>query len=135
MGKKMIQHVHLMPFAACALRAAALVTNGALQERAAQQLAGDRQLVDQLLTRLKGSITKMNQRRRLKSTPVRPTLQFSSHQAILAASQGRRILRRKVASNLLKSLRVGSIEPVDGFQMGRGNSDQPAYKFDFSVPN
>jgi hypothetical protein len=44
------------------------------------------------------SFIRMNQRRRLKSTPVRPTLQFSSHHAILAASQGRRILRRKVAS-------------------------------------
>ena len=46
-----------MPFAACALRAAALVTNGALQQRAAQQLAGDRQLVDKFLARLKGQIT------------------------------------------------------------------------------
>src|SRR5205823_9446016 len=48
------QDMHLVPFAARAFRAAALVTNGALQQRAAQQLAGDRQLVDQLLARLKG---------------------------------------------------------------------------------
>ncbi|WP_392691337.1 hypothetical protein [Bradyrhizobium sp. RDI18] len=41
-----------MPFAARAFRAAALVTNRALQQRAAQQLTGDRQLPDKLLTRL-----------------------------------------------------------------------------------
>ncbi|TYO62040.1 DNA modification methylase [Bradyrhizobium hipponense] len=51
------QDMHLVPFAARAFRAAALVTNGALQQRTAQQFAGDRQLADKLLTRLKGSLT------------------------------------------------------------------------------
>jgi hypothetical protein len=48
--------MHLMPFAARAFRAAALVTNGALQQRAAQQFAGDRQPADKLLAGLKGLI-------------------------------------------------------------------------------
>src|SRR5438045_1829163 len=44
----------------------------------------------------------MNQCCRFKSTPIRPTLQFSPHQAILAASQDRRVLRRKVAMPVRK---------------------------------
>nr|WP_108523347.1 hypothetical protein [Bradyrhizobium algeriense] len=42
------QHVHLVPFAARTFRAAALVTNRALQQRTTQQFAGDRQLADKL---------------------------------------------------------------------------------------
>jgi hypothetical protein len=40
----------------------------------------------------------MNQYRRFKSTPIRPTLQFSLHYATLGTLQAERFLRRKVAS-------------------------------------
>src|ERR1700694_3145876 len=45
------QNKHVMPFAACTLRASLGVSDGALQQRAAQQVAGDRQFADQLLAR------------------------------------------------------------------------------------
>ena len=48
--------MHLMPLTTRAFRAAALVTNNAFQQRAAQQLTSDWQLVDKLVARLKGSI-------------------------------------------------------------------------------
>src|SRR5262249_7706819 len=51
------EDIHLVSFAASAFGAAALVTNGALKQRAAQELAGDRQLGDKLLASLQGSIT------------------------------------------------------------------------------
>src|SRR5712692_6086170 len=47
---------HLVTFAARALRTADPVTNNALQQRAAQHFAGDREPVHKLLARLKGSI-------------------------------------------------------------------------------
>src|SRR5205814_9298114 len=50
------EDIHLVPFAARAFWAAARVTNDALEQRATQQFAGDRQLTDKLLARLKGSI-------------------------------------------------------------------------------
>jgi hypothetical protein len=46
----------LVSLAARAFGAAALVTNGALKQRAAQQLTGDRQLGDKLLAGVQGSI-------------------------------------------------------------------------------
>jgi hypothetical protein len=63
----------------------------------------------------------MNQRRRLKSTPVRPTLQFSSHQAILAASQGRRILRRKVANRVVGHISDEIVVGLSQFAEKPGN--------------
>jgi hypothetical protein len=45
-----------MPFAARAFRAVFGVSDGALQQRAAQQLAGDRQFADQLLARSECSL-------------------------------------------------------------------------------
>ena len=50
------QHEHLVPFAARAFRAALSMSDPTLQQRAAQQLAADRQLADKLVPRLKGSI-------------------------------------------------------------------------------
>src|SRR5687768_7071328 len=51
------QHRDRMAFAARAARAAALVADHALQQRAAQQLCGDRQIVDQLPARSKDTVT------------------------------------------------------------------------------
>src|SRR5262249_2682955 len=51
------QDRHRMALAARAARAARLVANDALQQRAAQQLPGDRQIFDQLLTRQKSSVS------------------------------------------------------------------------------
>src|ERR1700682_2661568 len=51
------QNKHVMPFAACTLRASLGVSDGALQQRAAQQVAGDRQFADQLLARSQGPLT------------------------------------------------------------------------------
>src|ERR1700716_1305844 len=48
------QDKHVMPFAARAFRASFGVSDRALQQRAAQQVAGDRQFADQLLARSKG---------------------------------------------------------------------------------
>ena len=45
------QNKHVMPLAACALRAIFGVPDRAFQQRAAQQFAGDRQFADQLLAR------------------------------------------------------------------------------------
>ena len=55
------QNKHLMPFAACALGAVFGVVDRALQQRAAQQLAGYRQFADQLLARSQGSLTNYSQ--------------------------------------------------------------------------
>ena len=55
------QNKHLMPFAACALGAVFGVVDRALQQRAAQQLAGYRQFADQLLARSQGSLTNHSQ--------------------------------------------------------------------------
>ena len=51
------QNKHLMPFAARALRASFCVSDRALQQRATQQLAADRQLAHQLLARSQGLLT------------------------------------------------------------------------------
>src|SRR5262245_5274848 len=50
------EDIYLVSFAARAFGAAALMTNGALKQRATQELAGDRQLGDKLLASLQGSI-------------------------------------------------------------------------------
>ncbi|UPT96259.1 hypothetical protein J4G48_0045760 [Bradyrhizobium barranii subsp. apii] len=50
------QHEHLMPFAARAFRAAPGVPDSALQQRPTQQFAANRQLADELVARLKGSM-------------------------------------------------------------------------------
>ena len=50
-----------MAFAARAFRAVLAVSDGALQERAAQQFAGDRQLADALLAQVQGSIANHSQ--------------------------------------------------------------------------
>src|SRR5437764_11380719 len=55
------QHEHLVSLATRAFRAALGMSNGALQQRATQQLASDRQLADKLLARLKGSISNHSQ--------------------------------------------------------------------------
>src|SRR5258708_11218603 len=59
------QNKHPVPFATRAFRAVFGMSDGALQQRATQQFAGDRQLADKLLARSKGSIsnpfTRMNQ--------------------------------------------------------------------------
>src|ERR1700747_2179743 len=49
------QHRDCVTFASLALRAAALVADNPVQQCAAQQLAGDRQLLGQFLTFLKAS--------------------------------------------------------------------------------
>ena len=51
------QYEHPMPFAARAFRAALAMPDGALQQRAPQQLASERQLSDELVARLKGPVT------------------------------------------------------------------------------
>src|SRR5438552_18319146 len=51
------QHEHSVPFAARAFRTALGMSNGTLQQRTAQQLAGGRQLADELVARSKGSLT------------------------------------------------------------------------------
>src|SRR5919197_3093816 len=48
------QNEHPVSLAARAFRAALGMSDGALQQRAAQQLASDRQLADELVARLKG---------------------------------------------------------------------------------
>jgi hypothetical protein len=48
------QNEHPMPLTAGALRTALGMADGALQQRAAQQFASNRQLADKLLARLKG---------------------------------------------------------------------------------
>jgi hypothetical protein len=50
------QDKHVMPFATRAFRASFGVADGAFQQRAAQQLAGDRQFADQLLARSEGPL-------------------------------------------------------------------------------
>src|SRR6476620_6821605 len=51
------QDKHVMPFATRAFRASFGVADGAFQQRAAQQLAGDRQFADQLLARSEGPLS------------------------------------------------------------------------------
>ncbi|UPK36655.1 hypothetical protein IVB18_04585 [Bradyrhizobium sp. 186] len=51
------EHEHLMPFAARAFRTALAMSDGALQQRTAQQLAGGRQLADEFVARSNGSLT------------------------------------------------------------------------------
>src|SRR5215216_1715015 len=51
------QDEHPVPFTACAFRAVFGVSDGALQQRAAQQLPADRQLADKLVARPNGPIT------------------------------------------------------------------------------
>ena len=51
------QNKNLVSFAARALRTTALMSNNALQQRAAQQLTRDRQPVHKLIARREGSIT------------------------------------------------------------------------------
>ena len=55
------QDEDVMAFAARAFRAVLAVSDGALQERAAQQFAGDRQLADALLAQVQGSIANHSQ--------------------------------------------------------------------------
>src|SRR6516164_1299195 len=50
------QHEDLVPLTTGAFRAASGMSDSALQQRPAQQLAGDRQLADKLVARLKGPI-------------------------------------------------------------------------------
>ena len=52
------QDKHVMPFATRAFRASFGVSDGTFQQRAAQQLAGDRQFTDQLLARSQGPLSK-----------------------------------------------------------------------------
>jgi len=49
------QHVYLMAFPPRAFRATTLMTNDPLQHRPAQQVARDRQLLNQFLARSKGA--------------------------------------------------------------------------------
>ncbi|MCK1623182.1 hypothetical protein IVA87_31425 [Bradyrhizobium sp. 147] len=51
------EHEHLVPFAARAFRTAFGMSDGALQLRTAQQLAGGRQLANELVARFNGSLT------------------------------------------------------------------------------
>src|ERR1700756_242682 len=51
------QDKHVMPFATRAFRASFGVADGAFQQRAAQQLARDRQFADQLLARSQGPLS------------------------------------------------------------------------------
>src|SRR5262245_13354297 len=51
------QNKYLVPFTARAFRAALGVSNRALQQRSAKQLAVDRQFAQQLLTRAKGLVS------------------------------------------------------------------------------
>src|SRR6202171_418920 len=55
------QDKYVMPFAARAFRAVFGVPDRALQKRAAQQFAGDRQFADQLLARPQGPLTNHSQ--------------------------------------------------------------------------
>src|SRR3977135_2787490 len=55
------QNKHVMPFAARAFRAVFGMSDGALQQRAAEELAGDRQLADQLLARSQGLLANHSQ--------------------------------------------------------------------------
>src|ERR1700758_4267528 len=50
------QHEYPMPFTTCTFRAILSMSYRALQQRAAQQFAGDRQLGDKLVARPNGSI-------------------------------------------------------------------------------
>ena len=84
------QNKYLVPFTTRALRTAPGVSNGALQQRSAQQLAVDRQLAQQLLTCAKGLITNYSKepinREGLRQLQFRSTLQFSAPLAILRTS-------------------------------------------------
>src|SRR6266540_4072057 len=55
------QDKNVMPFAALAFRASLGMSDRALQQGAAQQLAGDRQLADQLLARSERLLTNHSQ--------------------------------------------------------------------------
>src|ERR1700704_2314839 len=55
------QDKHVMPFAARAFRTSFGMSDRAFQQRAAQQLTGDRQFADQLVARTKGSLTNHSQ--------------------------------------------------------------------------
>lgn len=55
------QYEHLVSFATCTFRAPLGVPNGTLKQRAAQQFAGDRQLADKLVARVKSSISNHSQ--------------------------------------------------------------------------
>src|SRR4029077_15353825 len=77
------------------------VADGALQQRAAQQLASHRQLAQELLACSKGSCpTHSNELindGRHSQLQIRPSLQFSAKAAIQTANMMFSILRRKVA--------------------------------------
>jgi predicted DNA-binding transcriptional regulator len=72
-----------------------------VQQCPAQQLTGDRQLLDQFLTSFEGlareSSPRLNQRRALRSRQIRPPLQLSPKRVILRQLMPSGILRRKVA--------------------------------------
>ena len=55
------QNKYLVPLATRAFRAVLAVADSALQQRAAEQLASNRQLADKLLAGLKGSATNHSQ--------------------------------------------------------------------------
>ena len=55
------QNKHVMPFAARAFRAVFGVPDSALQQRAAQQVAGDRQFADQLVAGAEGLLANLSQ--------------------------------------------------------------------------
>jgi hypothetical protein len=80
------------------------MANYPLQQRAAQQFAGDRQLFNQLLARSKGAFANHLHEginvEALSQRQIRPTLQFFVRPAILPQCLGSGILRRKVASLL-----------------------------------
>jgi hypothetical protein len=69
------QDKHLMPFAARAFRAIFAVPDRTLQQRAAQQLASDRQLADQLLARADGLLQNYLQK---NESDDAPTVNFNS---------------------------------------------------------
>src|SRR5690242_354230 len=87
-------------FTARTFRAVRGVADGALQQRAAQQLAGDRQLAQELLACSKGSrpIIHTNESTGVRHSQlqIRPSLRFSAKAAIQTASMTFPILRRKV---------------------------------------
>src|SRR6476660_1228095 len=63
---------HVMPFATRAFRASFGVTDGAFQQRAAQQLARDRQFADQLLARSEGPLSNHSKNESMVATNVNP---------------------------------------------------------------
>ena len=118
-----------MPFAACAFRAVFGVSDRPLQQRAAQQLAADRQFARPASGARAGSAhessTRMNQTVRpdVNFNSVRPC-SFPTVSRFCAKAQARSILRREVARGVNALLRLIPCPEVRGCAHDRIPRDQ-----------